>query len=98
VGQALPGFPEVVIRATFNGEFEFRGPRAYGLRRMKENREIVIRSTKLGRTWVGIGSMWGLAGWFWRSRGVLFDGVQEFPGPRGPRCRNVFEIGKVMKL
>jgi hypothetical protein len=49
-----------VIWAKFDGEFEFRGPRACGLHRILGNHEIVIWSTKLGRKWVGIRSMWGL--------------------------------------
>jgi hypothetical protein len=60
-----------LLSAKFDGEFEFRGPRDCGLNRMKENHEIMIWSTKLGRTWVGIGSIWGLVGWFWRSGGVF---------------------------
>jgi hypothetical protein len=64
----------VVKRVKFDGEFEFRGPRACGLHRVKENKEIEIWSTKFGRTWVGIGWIRGL-GWFWRSGGVFFDGL-----------------------
>jgi hypothetical protein len=74
-----------VIWAKFDGEFEFRGPRACGLHRMKENREIMSWSTKLGRKQIGIGLMWSLVGWFWRSGGVFFDGLQEVRDPKG--CR-----------
>jgi hypothetical protein len=59
------GFPVVVICVKFDAEFEFRGPRACGLHRIKENSEIVIWLTKLvekeselGR----FGVLWGGSG------------------------------------